>query len=147
VINRNGLMPVLLDACPSFAPAWRGFVDEWDAESENLPLYLALAQLARHLCAMLARGETGAFPQVFAAVEQLLVDGDEYVQEATCIGLLENLQNANVHTGTEPEQFRPLLGPKAAQCWSDLSRFWRDVGGRVEQSGESKGRGGPVGMR
>jgi hypothetical protein len=137
VIDKYDMMSVLLDACPSFAPAWKTFLEEWREEANDLPLYLALGELARHLCGMVARGETGPFRQVFAAVERLLVEGDGYVREAACIGLLEDLQNANLHVGTEPEQFRPFLGPEAARCWSALNAFWYGEGSRGEQSGAS----------
>src|SRR5262249_55720346 len=109
---------------PSFAPAWEAFLNEWQEDANGLPLYLALAELARDLCAMLAQRETAALRRVFAAVERLLVEGDGYVQEAACVGLLEDLQNANLHAGTRPEQFRPFLGPEAERCWSELDRFW-----------------------
>src|SRR5262245_65805572 len=118
------MIAVLLDACPTFAPAWRTFLNEWSEAPGDPPIYAALGDLARHLCGMLARGETAGFPGIFAAVERLLVHGDHYVQEAVCLGLLENLQNANVHATTEPAQFRPWLGPEAVRCWTDLNRFW-----------------------
>src|SRR5262249_31536057 len=68
VIPKNEMMAMLLDACPSYAPAWEAFLTEWREEADNLPLYLALAQLARHLASMLARCETETFPQVFAVI-------------------------------------------------------------------------------
>jgi hypothetical protein len=130
VIDKGDMIGVLLDACPSFAPYWQAFLDEWREEADDLPLYLALAQLARHLCGMLARGETETFPRVFAAVERLHVEGDEYVR-ATHAGLLEDLQNTNLHASTEPEQFRPFLGTESARCWCELVRFWGSESGIV----------------
>jgi hypothetical protein len=133
VIDKDNMMGVLIEACPSFVPAWEAFLKEWEEDANDLPLYLALAELARHLCGMLARDETTMFSRVFGAVERLLVDGDQYVQEAACVGLLEDLQNANLHSSTAPEQFRPFLGPEAARCWSELDRFWRGADGSAER--------------
>jgi hypothetical protein len=133
------MIGVLLDACPSFVPTWEAFLDEWREKSDNLPLYLAMAKLARHLCGMLAQDETTTFPRVFAAVERLLVEGDGYVREAACVGLVEDLQNANLHRGTKPEQFRPFLGPEAARCWSELDQFWSGEGRRADP-GDSEDR-------
>ncbi len=119
-------MGVLLEACPSFAPHWQAFQDEWREEADDLPLYLVLADFARHLIGMVERGEMAELPAVFAGVERLHVEGDEYVREAATVGLLEDLQNLNLHSkGTDPEQFRPYLGPESAQWWDKLYRFWQ----------------------
>jgi hypothetical protein len=125
VIAKDHMMGVLLDACPAFAPQWEAFRDEWREEADDLPLYLVLADFARHLIGMVERGETAGLPAVFAAVERLHVEGEHYVREAATVGLLEGLQNLNLHpNGTDPEQFRPYLGPESARWWDKLYRFW-----------------------
>jgi hypothetical protein len=125
VIAKDDMMGVLLAACPSFAPQWQAFQDEWRDEAHDLPLYLVLADFARHLIGMVERGETSALPAVFTAVEHLHVEGEHYVREAATIGLLEGLQNLNLHKcGTEPEQFRPYLGPVSERWWDKLYGFW-----------------------
>ena len=40
------------------------------------------------------------------------------------MGLLEDLQNTNLHTETEFEQFRPWLLPESAKWWDKLHGFW-----------------------
>jgi hypothetical protein len=62
--------------------------------------------------------------RVFDAVESLHVHGDDYVREAATIGLLESLQNPNLHRTTNPEQFRPFLRPETAKWWDRLNKFW-----------------------
>jgi hypothetical protein len=125
MIVKDDMMGVLVDACPSFASDWHAFKDEWREESD-LPLYVVLADLARHLIGKVERGETADLPEVFAAIERLHVEGDGYVKEAATVGLLEDLQNLNLHpNGTEPEQFRPYLCPVSAQWWDKLYRFWQ----------------------
>jgi hypothetical protein len=124
MITKDDMMGVLLDANPSFAPQWQAFLQEWHAEAD-LPLYLALADFARHLIGMIERGDTARLPAVFAAVERLHIEGEHYVREAATVGLLEDLQNLNLHKhGTDPEQFRPYLGPESARWWNKLYRFW-----------------------
>ena len=126
MITKDQMLSVLVEACPSFAPQWEAFKDEWQEEAHELPLYLALADFARHLIDMLERGETAVFSAVFRAIEQLLIEGDPWVREAVTVGLLEALQNTNLHKkGTEPEQFRPFLGPEASKWWAKLYRFWQ----------------------
>ncbi len=125
MIAKYDMMGVLLAACPSFAPHWQEFRDEWRDEAHDLPFYLVLADFAKHLIAMAERREEFGLPAVFSAVERLHVEGDHYVREAASVGLLESLQNLNLHkNGTKPEQFRPDLGPVSRGWWDKLYRFW-----------------------
>ncbi len=125
MIAKDNMMGVLLDACPAFAPQWEAFRDEWREEADDLPLYLILADFARHLIGMLERGDTAGLPAVFAAIERLHVEGEHYVREAATVGL-EALQNLSLHeSGTDPEQFRPYLGPESMRWWDKLYRFWQ----------------------
>ncbi len=127
MIDRNDMMGVLLDACPSFAEQWQSFQDEWQHEAGDLPYYLVLADFARHLIEMLERNETAGLPGVFAAIERLHVEGDHYVREAATIGLLESLQNLNLYNrATGPEKFRLYLGRETARWWDKLNRFWQN---------------------
>ena len=125
LITREQMFAPLLIACPTFSDCWHAFVAQWEDESEP-PLYLALADLARHLIAQLASRETEAFPEVFAVVEQWHLLGDDYVREAACIGLLEALQNTSLHQSTMPDDFLPWLQPETARGWEKVSRFWSD---------------------
>jgi hypothetical protein len=62
------MVGVLLNACPSFAPQWQAFVEEWQEEADDLPLYLTLADFARHVISMAERGDTAGLPAIFAAI-------------------------------------------------------------------------------
>jgi hypothetical protein len=125
MISREHMFDPLLVADQSFEPTWRAFVAEWSDEQENeLPSYLALAELARHLITKLERGETADFPAVFDVVEQWHLQGDAYVREAATIGLLEDLQNSGLHRQTQPGDFEPWLRPESKRCWDKVERFW-----------------------
>jgi hypothetical protein len=124
-ITKDEMMGQLLEACPSFLPQWRAFLDEWEEDADEPPLYIALGELARHLVGMLERGETGSFPAVFSVVERLHTEGDEYVRTAATVGLLEDLQNKNLYASdTNPERFRQYLGPVSEKWWDKLYRLW-----------------------
>jgi len=126
MIAKTDMMSVLLEACSSFSTKWESSRDEWRQEADGPPLSLVLADFARHLIGMVERGEKAVLAAVFSAVERLLVEGDPDVREATVVGLLEDLQNLNLHpNGTAPEQFLPYLGPASARWWEKLDRFWR----------------------
>lgn len=126
MITKHNMMGVLIEACPSFTSKWQAFLDEWREEADDLPHYLALADLARHLIELIERGESASLTTVFAAVERLQVEGDQWVREAATIGLLEDLQNLNLHNTTNPEQFRQFLSPVSERWWDKLYRFWEN---------------------
>jgi hypothetical protein len=123
MITRHDMMPLMIEACPSFESKWRDFQEYW-REEPDLPLYLALSELARHLIEMLARNDVGSFPKIFAVVERWHIEGNPYVAEAATVGLLEDLENTNLHESTEPEGFRPYLLPVSAKWWDKLYAFW-----------------------
>ena len=124
MIQRDNMMAPMVAACPSFAPKWTAFLNEWKDDKKGLPLYLALADLARHVISMLEQGATETFPLIFNVVELWHADGEPYVQEAATVGFLEALQNSNLHQNTRPEQFRQFLGPLSGEWWDKLNGFW-----------------------
>jgi hypothetical protein len=128
MITAGDVMPLLLEACPSFAPHWA------EIEAENLDpesphgrlLYLDAGEFIRHLVRLRVDGKTDEFPAVFDVIERLHVEGDEFVRELTTIGYLEGLQMATVTSaGLDPEQdFRPYLRPVSSQWWERVNQFW-----------------------
>ena len=125
MISRDQMFEPLLVALPSFQCHWDEFLSEWLGE-DVLPLYLALSSLARHLVDLLAQGCDEQLRAAFRVVEQWHVEGDAYVKEAATVGLLEDLQNSNLHEGTDPEQFRRYLGPESQRWWNKVVRFWSE---------------------
>lgn len=123
IITAKEMMPPMLVACPSFQATWEAFVQEWSDEAE-LPYYLALCDLARHLIGRLEREEVAGFSEVFLVVEDWIQYGDDYVSTAAVVGLLEDMQNSGLHHSTTPEGFRPFLGPLALHWWQRLYDFW-----------------------
>lgn len=89
-----------------------------------MPEYLALAALARHLIACLQAGDTGRFGNVFDVVERWHLEGEHYVKQAATVGLLEDLQNENLHDTTKPTDFLPWLRPESKRYWDKVERFW-----------------------
>lgn len=116
-------MEPMLDACPSFRPAWAEFVQEWSS-GEDQPLYVALGSLASHLIALLAARDTTTLSSVFTVVERWHLEGDAYVREAATVGLLEDLQNEGLHTSTTPKDFEAFLHPESLKWWGKVDRFW-----------------------
>lgn len=124
MLGRDQMFPLLLEIEPAFQPTWDAFVADWREETE-LPLYLALSELARYLIGRLEANETETFDAVFALVERWHLEGDEYVREAAAVGLLEDLQNTNLHNRTRPAAFLRWLRPESRRWWDKIDAFWR----------------------
>lgn len=130
MIHRDDVIPLLLDACPSFAPVWNEHRDSgmYDAEL----VYLHLGEFARHVVRVVVDGSTGELPAIFAAAERLHLEGDDFVKEAATIGLLEGIQNSAAHAGLDPEIFVSFLGRESRRWWEALDRFWSGESPRVQ---------------
>lgn len=123
MIDRAGMMPAITAACPDFTATYDAFVDEWKGEPET-PDYLALADFSRHIISLLETGDRPRLHAAFETIERLHTDGDHYVREAATIGVLESLQNSNLHSKTQPQQFLEFLRPMSLRYWRKLEDFW-----------------------
>jgi hypothetical protein len=125
VIDRDAVVPLLLEACPSFAPVWAEEEAE-DQDDEGRLHYLDAAAFVRHIGALWTAGEIDELPAAFDVIERLAVEGDPYVSELAVIGYLEGLQMQTISSlGIDPETaFVPFFGPVSRRWWDRLNRFW-----------------------
>ena len=117
-------MDDILRVSPSFDRTWREFLSEWEHQPGELPLYLVLSELARHISRLYAQGADSELRLIFSIVENWHLNGDAYVREAATIGLLENLQNTNVVGLDLPAKLVQYLGPESRRWWTKVERFW-----------------------
>ena len=130
--TKANFMESITSVCPGFAPIWNEFVDDWKDAPElyeeggdgTLPHYLVLSELANHLIAMLERGETRNFSQIFNVVEGWIVEGDDYVSNAAVIGLLEDLTVASRYNNAQPSDVLPWLGPVSRESWISVCEWF-----------------------
>ena len=126
MIDSSEMIPLLVEASPSFSQEWTEFQAEW-ADEPSLPHYIALGAFARHMCALLSEGQNQTLIKIFEVVERLHNEGSAYVKEAATVGLLEDLQNTNLHLPTtKPEQFERFLLPETARYWQKVMAFWKE---------------------
>jgi len=122
MITKDQVMPLLVEACPSYGEKWE--LQRAIFREEQL-LYVDMGDFAHHLVDLHKANQSHEFPAVFAVLERLHIEGDHYVREAATIGLLEGIQNVASNNGLNPEQFVPFLGPESQKWWRQLNDFWQ----------------------
>ena len=120
MIAKEQVIPLLLEACPSFQASY----DEHLKDNDGELLYVALSGFARHLLRLYQQKQTQNFPAVGRLIERLHIEGDNYVKEAATIGLLEGIQNVWGNEHVDPDLFLPYLLPESIRWWNSLNSFW-----------------------
>jgi hypothetical protein len=73
-----------------------------------------------------------------ALIERLLLEGERDLREAAVVGVLESIQNACSHDGTDPERIGKRLLPESRRWWNRLNAFWS---GHIDPVGADAGSG------
>lgn len=121
-IEQHQVMPMLLNACPSFNETWQASLKR----SDTAMLYISLGEFARHLRELYLVNKVSEFTAVAAVIEKFHLDGTPYVKEAASIGLLEAIQNAWRKNNLDPEDFVHYLKPESLKWWRSLNAFWEE---------------------
>jgi hypothetical protein len=144
--ERDGLLDAFSKACPTFAGSshWTDFWEGGARDDEGELLgYLLASAMVRHLTDLLAQQKTDEFSAVFALLERMVHDEDPYVRDLAVVGLIEDMQNSNLHhDGTKPDDFVAHLGTWSKWWWDEVNLFWD---GKVMPIGSS-GRTRPADM-
>ena len=119
MITNDEVIPLLLEACPSFTESCQQTLEDHPGL-----LYIVAGEFADHLLAAWLRDDRSEFPAVGALLEKLHVEGNAYVAELATIGFLEGIQNVWSNNSVDPEQFTTYLGPETVRWWRSLNRFW-----------------------
>jgi hypothetical protein len=117
MIKREQVLPLILEACPSFRETWN------KSDNQELP-YVVMGDLARHLLSLYCDARTDEFRPLCAVIERLQTDGDGYVREFATVGFLEAVQNVWSNNGADPEAFCEFLLPESRKWWKELNDFW-----------------------
>ena len=123
MITKAQMIEPILAVSPGFSPAWNEFLNEWPDEKE-LPIYLALSELARYIAKLHTGGKIEELKNIFLVVEKWHLEGDSYVREAATVGLLEDLQNSNVVGDGVPRALEEHLLPETRKWWDKVNIFW-----------------------
>ncbi len=123
-IEKQEVMNLLLKACPSYKERWNDYFTESYSDGEEQLLYVDLGDFAHHLIDIYKTDKLIEFPEIFEVIEQLHINGDEYVKEAATIGMLEGIQNVSSNDDLNPEVFIKYLKPESLKWWNHLNAFW-----------------------
>ena len=125
-MTESDVLPTFLRACPSFQLHWDEYVG--DETYEPNQVYVEVGEFARHLSCLLRAGRVDEFSNVFAAVENLLEDGDQETRNAVTTGLLEVLYFEAEDTEISPREWRKYFGPTSNACLGELSGLGQKEG-------------------
>ncbi len=123
MIVREEMFKLILEASDGFHPIWNEFLEEWKDDDE-LPLYLALGDLARYISKLVFESSEEELKGILAVIERWYLEGDSYVKEAATVGVLESLQNINLVGEGVPEKVELYLLPESKQWWIKVYAFW-----------------------
>ncbi len=141
MIRRDEAMDLLIESCPSFLAADHLHQFHATFEDEGEPdFFIRIAAFAQHVVTLVEHRSTAELPPTFAAVEQVIDDGDDQAIELIELGLIEGLQNIVSHrdvpvTGA---QIEALLGPRAREVWLRLDELWAQAGVHASSSGPTE---------
>ena len=128
MITKTEMFSSILDVAPGFNPIWNEFKENWaDEGPDELPLYLALGDLARYIADKVTTTEASEELQaLFAIVERWHIEGDDYVREAATIGLLEGLQNVTMNDPKSQKTLENFLLPESKRWRLKVEEFWEN---------------------
>ena len=121
MITEAEVMPLLLAACPGFAPTWQEHLAWWKGDERGS--YNDAAEFARYLVESYNRGDTSEFEFAFATIERLIDEGDENTRGLVIVGVLEDIQTIASHS-CGLDAFVRWLGPKSRVAWIDIAQAW-----------------------
>lgn len=124
MLTDRDIMPTLLVACPSFAPAWCEHLKYWGDDERGI--FNDTNAFAHHVVNLFASSKPDELTATFAAIERLILDGDEDCRGATIIGILESVQTVASNRSFGPSVFVPWLGTESKRAWFDLEALWAD---------------------
>jgi hypothetical protein len=125
MIQESDIMPRLVGACPAYGPLLDDYLSEEadEGRSERLT-YNEVGDFVRWLVQTVAAGDQKWVPPFADELERFLTDGDEETRQIAVIGCIEDIQDACVEYGVDPDLFMTAMGPIGKSKWFETLR-WR----------------------
>jgi len=127
--SQQQAISALLTQLPSIQDSWNNHLDDW--EGEDAGDYNDMSVIIHHIVDKYPSYEsanhkvdTSEFSSFFAKVEELLLIGDEAINELITIGLFEGIQNVTASDSKQWTRFETWLGDYSKKAWNDVIMFW-----------------------
>lgn len=124
----------LIESSPGFSHTVGRLIDRHGGDSsrgfksleEEGGIYEVFSALAKYLEKLLESNQENEIQKIFDLVETWQKDGDERVQEAITVGLLEDLISLNPDHKLQDEPFFSFMGDETRYWAEKVKGFWRD---------------------
>jgi hypothetical protein len=133
----DDVIPTLLEACPAARPAWDEHLSWWDGQPAGY--YNDVSVFAHHVVNSYSASKFDEIPSFFAALERLIVEGNEEVVGLATVGLIEDVQNISSHQSFGYAVFEQWLQPESHREWLRIEAAWRGVGSLAEMIRKERG--------
>lgn len=136
-INQEQIIDLLIQACPSYrSRAQQYFKENYEPGDERL-YYLEASDFNHFIIDLYIDKRTEDFNRIFDVIEELHINGDDYVKELATIGFLESLQHHLDHENIDYKSFETYLKQESLKWWKHLIDFWNGnteyVGGPLKE--------------
>lgn len=123
MITKDQVIPLLLAACPAAGSAWEKHLAYWGEDTRGA--YIDAAAFVQFLVEAYERGDTASLSAAFAALECVLVEGDDDAWGLATVGVVETIQNIAGWKPYGAEPFKAYLGPGGLGAWEAVDLFWQ----------------------
>jgi hypothetical protein len=112
-VSQENCMKLILNKFPDFLPLWNAYKAEED-EYFKTSLWGEMSEFSHYIWTLLGAKtlDPARVKEIFCYMEELLVNGDDDVQNAICTCFLENILNVTPEQ-VDPKQFVSHLGPES----------------------------------
>lgn len=126
-ITVDQAIELLTSSSHGISSCWNAFIHEeyGNDYAENREDLIDIITIVDYIVGELKEGKTSEFKEFFAAVEQVLENGDDNARELIIVGLIEGLQNnCGLENLEYHTSFNQWLMPRTQKTWDGLIYLW-----------------------
>ena len=123
MLEKEQLIPQLLQAFPEFQDRWNKHVEHWGEQEAGS--YNDMAEFVVFVIEDLYdKRKHEQLELVFQQMEEFLKACDQEARDVVVLGFFETLQCVASHRPYGKRAFVRFLGPLSAQAWEELNALW-----------------------
>jgi len=121
MIGVEQIMPLLLESCPTFRPAWDAHLA---GPYGSTGIYTDASAFVQFLIEEHEKGRGATIASAFAILERIFEEGDDETKTVAALGIIETLQSVADWRPYKAVVFEPFLGPRSRLAWDEVYLFW-----------------------